>query len=365
MSRPYDEQRRSSRGPEYSRLPGRGRGSRFFPEPFRTTRLWLGKDHLLLVETTGYSERYKRFYYRDIRAINVARTNRGERWTAVYAFLFIGFLVLALAATNATARRGRREPEHVFAAIAFAIPSALFLAGAVANLILGPTAVCRLRTAVQTAELGPLNRVRRADKALRRIRPLIAAAQGELSPDEVQALASAAPASPQAQERSAASSIGPPQPPPIPRALEKVKTRGDAAAAVLSLSLLSASAVIFLGLAARTTWHCLAALAFHLAAAVSAARGFFGSRVGEFRAGRRFVAWSAIAQTLGFYFFGVLYGAYSLPRESRLGAMPLPNFAFALPDVGAAFFAVLSLTLGLAAGALVLSALKRGSRPEP
>ena len=39
----------------------------------RGSSVWLGPDHLLLVESLRFREEYKRFYLRDIQAIAVAR----------------------------------------------------------------------------------------------------------------------------------------------------------------------------------------------------------------------------------------------------------------------------------------------------
>jgi hypothetical protein len=55
------------------------------------------------------------------------------------------------------------------------------------NNLLGPTCTCHLRTAVQTEELPSLSRVRRVRRVLNRIRPLIVAAQGQLTSEEVSA----------------------------------------------------------------------------------------------------------------------------------------------------------------------------------
>ena len=55
------------------------------------------------------------------------------------------------------------------------------------NTLRGSACVCHLRTAVQEEELPSLNRVRRARKVLDRLRPLIAATQGQLAPEEIQA----------------------------------------------------------------------------------------------------------------------------------------------------------------------------------
>jgi hypothetical protein len=57
--------------PVYKRLPGNGAN---FLE--RIT-LYLATDHLLYVSSTGFSESYRRFYFRDIHAITVRKTAVG------------------------------------------------------------------------------------------------------------------------------------------------------------------------------------------------------------------------------------------------------------------------------------------------
>ena len=63
----------------------------------------------------------------------------------------------------------------------------LLAAIGVCDVLFGPTASCSLRTAVQVEQLSALNRVRRAQKVLEIVKPLITAAQGSLSPEEVAA----------------------------------------------------------------------------------------------------------------------------------------------------------------------------------
>jgi hypothetical protein len=53
------------------------------------------------------------------------------------------------------------------------------------NAALGPTCSLQVQTAIARHPLPPLNRLRRARKVLARIRPLIVAAQGELSPAQL------------------------------------------------------------------------------------------------------------------------------------------------------------------------------------
>jgi hypothetical protein len=62
---------------EYKRIGGRGARRRQF---FTRNTLWLGADHLLQVEHTGYTEEYKRFYFRDIQGITVQKDNRFLYW---------------------------------------------------------------------------------------------------------------------------------------------------------------------------------------------------------------------------------------------------------------------------------------------
>jgi hypothetical protein len=145
--------------------------------------LWLGKDHLLVVESSGYSEKYRRFYFKDIQAMAICRTKNGMvRWIilGVVAF-FLGLLAFALRDNAA----------------GFWLPGGLGLVVTiicVLDALPGPTASCAMRTAVHMEVLPSLDRVRRARKVLERLKPLIAAAQGTMTPEEVVAQMQAAPA---------------------------------------------------------------------------------------------------------------------------------------------------------------------------
>jgi hypothetical protein len=159
---------------EYRRLPGRGRrrGS-FFSFTATRARLWAGKDHVLCVYATGYTEEYKRFYYRDIQAFVTRKTGRGAAWNAVSSlFLFLSAL-LAITRTSTTA------------AAVFWILGGIFLIVLAVNLLLGPTCICHVQTAVSREELPSLGRERNARKAIDFLKPLIEAAQGALTPEEI------------------------------------------------------------------------------------------------------------------------------------------------------------------------------------
>lgn len=129
--------------------------------------LWLGSDHLLCIDTNGYTEKYKRFYFRDIQAVVLRRTNLWIGWAAIFGGLSMLFGLMALSS-------GEVSVNWVFGILAGA-----FLLAMVLDLVAGPTCVCQLRTAVQTEELAGLGRVRRAQRVLGRLRPLLAQVQGE------------------------------------------------------------------------------------------------------------------------------------------------------------------------------------------
>jgi hypothetical protein len=165
----------SAKPKEYRRLPGRGiKRQGFLAGSFtaRRARLWLGQDHLLSVESQWYTEEYRRFYFRDIQAIIIRKTLTGRIINIVLGVLALLNLLGAFASTDGL---------RVFWSVIMGV-FAFFL---LLNTLAGPTSACHLRTAVQTEELASLRRVRRARKVLARVRPLIAEAQGELTPEEI------------------------------------------------------------------------------------------------------------------------------------------------------------------------------------
>lgn len=132
--------------------------------------LWLGPDHLLSIDSASYSEEYKRFYFRDIQAFFICPNGRMAIWNGVLASLLImHILVLAWLGASAT--------FVTIVAVILAIPLVI-------NNLSGPACKVYLRTAVQVEELPALSRIRRAHRVLEKIRPLIAAVQGPLTPEE-------------------------------------------------------------------------------------------------------------------------------------------------------------------------------------
>jgi hypothetical protein len=186
---------------EYQRLPGSSLRTGFLTVRGIRQSLWLGDDHLLRISCSGYSEDYKRFYYRDIQAIITQKTQRGGILTIVFASLAV---LTAAVFTPIGINTGRTA--FVIGTILFGI----FIIPLVINVALGPTCVCHLCTAVQMELLRSLRRLRTARAAIRLLRPLVEQAQGGgLTMDtlEARAVEAAQNRLPEAPSRTAAAQV--------------------------------------------------------------------------------------------------------------------------------------------------------------
>ena len=157
---------------DYKRLTRSQVRSRFAVATTSRSSLWLGPDHLLVIDTNGYTETYKRFYFRDIQAITITLSQRRLTWNWVLGVLTgvtLGcWLIYFLSSRNL---------DWLPVVIALGM-IALFAIPLLLNNTLGPTCTCQLRTAVQTEELCPLGRLERARRVIGELRPLILQAQG-------------------------------------------------------------------------------------------------------------------------------------------------------------------------------------------
>jgi hypothetical protein len=161
---------------EYVRLTRARPRAKFAVISSGNSSLWLGKDHLLCIDTTGYTENYKRFYFRDIQAFIVHKTDRYKWWSLILGVLAAGCLLSAAFSSGTVLK------------IILGIVGALFSLIFLVNVALGQSSACQVRTAVQIEELPSLNRLRQTRKAMARLRPLIVAAQGALTPGEISSL---------------------------------------------------------------------------------------------------------------------------------------------------------------------------------
>ena len=222
---------------QYRRLTWpRRRKAGFIAATYIRSSLWLGDDHLLVIDSNGYSETYKRFYFQDIQAIAIRLTRRRLIWNWVLGVptaICLGGWSYDLVINRSIDLSG------IVAGTVFTL---LFGLPLLFNNLLGPTCACTLRTAVQTEDLPPLCRLRKTRRILDHLRPLIVQAQGQLSPEEIPARlqawtqATAAPASGVRPSSGAAtcapsSGLGGPEtsPPPDSAAPEDGRTPDGAA----------------------------------------------------------------------------------------------------------------------------------------
>jgi hypothetical protein len=167
----------ASDAPIYQKLPGRGMRKSAFAVTATRCRLWLAQDHVLAIDKTVASEEYRRFYFRDIEAFIIRRTASRQIWNWVLLVL-----ILITAGPFVLAWRSEGSGGFLITAISVGAFWGIFL---LVNTLRGPTCRTHIRTAVQTEELPSLGRLPVARKVLARLQPLIVAAQGAATPEEM------------------------------------------------------------------------------------------------------------------------------------------------------------------------------------
>lgn len=157
---------------DYTRLPGAAHSFLGFGR----SRLWLGNDHILLIQRRGYVEDYKRFYFRDIRSIVIQKT-----FTSVVINCAAGFLLATsvLFHSLGVIHWGWDPIGHVF----MGIPTIGFFLILLANLIMGATCLTKLVTAVHSVSIPSMNRLRSSLRVVNILRQKIEAVQGHLPPE--------------------------------------------------------------------------------------------------------------------------------------------------------------------------------------
>ena len=150
-------------------------GGRFLQNLFMVSSLWEGPDHLLRVERDGYSEIYKRFFFRDIQSITIRRDNRRSALNIFFGAV-IGLALAFFLSTTTVAVR-----------VSWATVMAVFTVPMIWNWLAGPTCVTYFRTAVRYEEVQGLRRLRKTKKIIARIRETVGAETPLLTPEEVMA----------------------------------------------------------------------------------------------------------------------------------------------------------------------------------
>jgi hypothetical protein len=161
---------------EYVRLRGQNRAI-FAISGVSRCSLWAARDHLLYIANEGYTEEYRRFYYKDIQAMLVRKTVAGPVGTAILSILTACMLLWLL--------YGLSEAWHWGGLLALGIVTSFFLIPLLVNILKGPTCATYIRTAVQTEQVHSLSRLRTAMKVIRQLRETIEGTQGRFTVEHV------------------------------------------------------------------------------------------------------------------------------------------------------------------------------------
>jgi hypothetical protein len=139
---------------EYVSIPGLGTGWASFQVATRH-KLLQAADHLLLVQSTGFTEDYRRVYFRDIGTVIVRRTYRRERISLILALIAGAVLLLRLTGANWTV------------VLPVTVP---FLVAIGINIARGPSCECHVTTRVQTMPLPTPRRVAKVPRLIQYLR---------------------------------------------------------------------------------------------------------------------------------------------------------------------------------------------------
>jgi len=131
----------------YKKIPGVGTGRGGFQIASRS-RLYQAPDHLLILQSTGYTEEYKRLFFRDIRAVEV-RDSQGQIWRAVVSAVITVLLALTYFVY---------VPWGLV--VVFCFPFVIWF---IANLVWGPMCVCYISTNIQTLKIPAPQRRKKLD----------------------------------------------------------------------------------------------------------------------------------------------------------------------------------------------------------
>jgi hypothetical protein len=153
----------------YQKIPGIGTGRGSFQIASRA-RLYAAPDHLLVVNSTGYTEEYKRIFFRDIRCIDVRKTNGHVRNAIISAVLTLLFALLYFL----------KMPI-----IGVALICSPFVIWFIVNFFRGPSCECYISTHVQTLKLPAPRRVKKVATLIEFLRAKTAAFDSAGSPQPI------------------------------------------------------------------------------------------------------------------------------------------------------------------------------------
>jgi hypothetical protein len=140
-----------------------------------SNKLYVGPDHMLSISSNFFSEKYLRFYFKDIQAIITRKTSKGKILNICFSVILTIFLFFAIILSRGWS-------------VFFGVLSSICLILLIINILKGPTSVSYIQTSIQTFRLSALRRIKSAQKAITQLKTLIEETQGVLTGDLIERL---------------------------------------------------------------------------------------------------------------------------------------------------------------------------------
>lgn len=154
----------------YKKIRGMtGSASLFSGKNMGRHSLWLGEDHILSVQFSGFHERYHRFFFKDIHAVLWRKTYRFWIWLGVILLVnLLGVLTFL----------GGDDPQTLFRASFLLVCG---LPALIIHLVKGPTCALYIKTGVQELRIYAVKRVKKAHRLIALLESAIQDAQKPVS----------------------------------------------------------------------------------------------------------------------------------------------------------------------------------------
>ena len=143
--------------------------------------LWLGKDHVLLVNNTFAIERYRRWFLREIQAVIIRRNPVRLIWNCVLGVFAVLLLAAAGGCFYASSVSRGAEDIMVLAVMAtiLGVFGFAFVVVVAVNTSMGPGCTAFIQTPSGLTRLSTPNRVAAVEKLISRLQPQLVEAQAK------------------------------------------------------------------------------------------------------------------------------------------------------------------------------------------
>ncbi|HBC86138.1 MAG TPA: hypothetical protein DCZ94_04200 [Lentisphaeria bacterium] len=134
----------------------------------RSSRIYMAEDHLLYVLSNGYTEEYRRFFFKDIQYIVLCQTRSWWVYTGIWGFIGAGILAMMFFAASE------------FGEMTASVIAVLGFLPLMVNFLLGTSARAVIKTITSEEKISLTPRYRSSLKVLAEIKAKIEVVQGRI-----------------------------------------------------------------------------------------------------------------------------------------------------------------------------------------